>query len=42
MVLVYKVQMFGILNNSEVFLKRHQRILKIVALPVAENCKIKH
>lgn len=42
MVLVYKVQMFGILNNVEVVLKRHQRILKIVALSVAGNCKIKH
>lgn len=34
--------MFGILNNLKVVLKKHQRKLKIVALSVAGNCKIRH
>lgn len=42
MVLVYKVQMLGILNNLEEVLKRHQRKLKIVALSVAGNCETRH
>lgn len=42
MVLVYEVQMFGILNKLEAVLKRHQRKLKIVALSVEGNCKIRH
>lgn len=34
--------MFGILNNLKVVLNKHQRKLKIVALSVAGNCKIRH